>query len=73
MVVTQLTGLSGETQVSDGGNGDVRFVGIEGEAVGPRVLGLVLEVQGEGLVLEIGQAQLRRNGGAAETTGLEKC
>lgn len=44
MVVAQLTGLSGETQVGDGGNGDVGFFSVEGEAVGPRVLGLVLEV-----------------------------
>ena len=73
MVVAQLTGLSGETQVGDGGNGDVGFFSVEGEAVGPRVLGLVLEVKGEGLVLEVGQAQLGRDGSAAETTSLEIC
>lgn len=71
MVVAQLAGLGGETQVSDGGDGDVGLVCVKGEAVDPRVLGLVLEVQGEGLVLEVGQAQLGRDRSAAETTGLE--
>lgn len=70
MVVAQLASLSGETQISNGGDGNVGFVRIEGEAVGPRVLGLVLEVQSEGLVLEVSQTQLSRDRSAADTTSL---
>jgi hypothetical protein len=70
VVVAQLTGLSGETEVSNGGNGDVRLVGIEGKAVGPRIFGLVLQFQGEGLVLEISETGFGGDGGAAKTTSL---
>lgn len=71
MVVAKLTGLSGETEICDGGNGDVGLISIESEAVGPRVFGLVLEFQGEGLVLEIGETSLGGDGGTAKSTSLK--
>ena len=46
VVVAKFAGLSGETQVSDRGNGNVGFLGIEFEARDPAVFGLVLEVEG---------------------------
>lgn len=46
VVVAKFAGLSGETQVSDRGNGNVGFLGIELEALDPAVFGLVLEVEG---------------------------
>jgi hypothetical protein len=70
VVVAQLTRLSGETEVSNGGNGNVSLVGVESKAVGPRVFGLVLQFQGEGLVLEVGETGLGGDGGAAKTTSL---
>lgn len=42
MGVAQLTRLGGQTQVRDGGDGDISLVGGQGEAVRPRVLRLVL-------------------------------
>lgn len=72
MVVAQLTGLSGETQVSNGGNSNVGFVGIEIKALDPGVFGLVLQLEGQGLVLEIGETGLGRDGGVAETASLER-
>lgn len=42
MIVAQLAGFGGEAEVGDGGDGDVGVLGGKGEAVGPRVLGLVL-------------------------------
>lgn len=68
VVITQLTGLGGETQVSDRRNGDVRVLGVEGEAVGPGILRLVLQVQSQGLVLEVGKTELSGDGGIAEAT-----
>lgn len=70
MVVAELAGLAGETQVGDGGDGDVGFGSGQREAVGPAVFGLVLQVKREGLVLEVGQARFGGDGGAAKTTGL---
>lgn len=46
VVVAKFAGLGGETQVGDRGNGNVGFLGIELEALGPAVFGLVLEVEG---------------------------
>lgn len=66
MVIAQLAGLGGETQVRDGGNGNVGILGIESEAVGPGILRLVLQVQRQGLVLEVGEAELSRDGGVAQ-------
>lgn len=72
MVVTELTGLSGETEVGHRGNGDVGIFGVEGEAFRPGVFGLVLELQRQRLVLEVGKAGLGRDWGAAETTSLKR-
>ena len=72
MVVTQLTSLGGETEVSNGWNGDVGFVGVEIKALDPGVFGLVLQLEGQGLVLEIGETGLGRDGGVTETASLEK-
>jgi len=46
VVVAQFTGFGGETEVGDGGDGDVGFFGVEFEAIGPAVFGLVLEFEG---------------------------
>lgn len=46
MVVAQFTGFGGETQVRDGGNGDVSFFGVESKALCPAVFGLVLQFEG---------------------------
>lgn len=71
MVVAQLARLGGETQVCDGGNGDVGVGGRQFEAVGPRVLRLVLQVQSQGLVLEVSETKLSWDRSVAETTSLE--
>ena len=70
VVVAQLAGLGGEAEVGDRGDGDVGVRGIQREAVVPGVLRLVLQVQGQGLVLEVGQAGFGGDGGASEATGL---
>lgn len=70
MVVAQLAGLGRETQVCDGGNGDVGILSGKTEALGPCVFGLVLQLQGQRLVLEVGKAGFGGDGGAAETTSL---
>lgn len=68
MVIAQLTGLGGETQVRDRGNGNVGILRVEGEAVSPGILSLILQVQRQRLVLEISKAELGRDGGIAEAT-----
>lgn len=70
MVVAELTRLGRETQVCNGGDGNVRVGGGQLETIGPRVLGLVLQVQTEGLVLEVGEAELGGDRCIAETTSL---
>lgn len=70
MVVTQLTSLGRETEIGDRGNSNVGILGVEGETFCPGIFGLVLEFQRQGLVLEVGEAGLGRNRGAAETTSL---
>lgn len=71
VVVAQFACLSGETQVGDGGDCDAAILGSQAEAVGPGVLGLVLQVQGERLVLEVGETKLGGDRSVAESTGLE--
>lgn len=70
MVIAELTSLGREAQVGNGGNSDVVLGGSQLEAGNPAVLGLVLQVQGQGLVLEVSQAGLGRDGGTTETTSL---
>lgn len=70
MGVAQLTRFGGQPQVRDGGDGDIGVVGGQGEAVRPRVLGLVLQVQGQGLVLEISETGLGWDLGASNAAGL---
>lgn len=70
VVIAELTSLGREAQVGNGGNSDVVLGGSQLEAGNPAVLGLVLQVQGQGLVLEVSQAGLGRDGGATETTSL---
>lgn len=70
MVVAQLAGLGGEAQVCDGGDGDVGILSGKIEALGPRIFALVLQLQGQRLVLEVGKAGFGGDGGAAETTSL---
>ena len=66
VVVAQLTRLGAEAEVGDRGDGG-GFVGLEAE--GPFVLGLVLQLQLQVLVLEVGQPELGRHAGAADTPG----
>lgn len=70
MVVTELTSLRGETQVSHGGNGNVGVFGMEFKAWGPGVFRLVLEIESQRMVLEIGQAGFGGDGSASKTSGL---
>ena len=70
VVVAELTSLGREAQVGDRGDGNVVLGGGQLEAGDPAVLGLVLQVQGQGLVLEVSQAGLGRDGCATETTSL---
>lgn len=70
VVIAELTSLGREAQVGNGGNSDVVLGGSQLEAGNPAVLGLVLQVQGQGLVLEVSQAGLGRDGGTTETTSL---
>ena len=70
VVIAELTSLGGEAQVGNGGDSDVVLGGSQLEAGDPAVLGLVLQVQGQGLVLEVSQAGLGRDGGTTETTSL---
>lgn len=72
MVVAELTRLGGEAKVRNGGNGDLGVVSGQAEALSPRVLGLVLQLQAQGLVLEVGKASLGGHSCVAETTSLEK-
>ena len=51
-VVAQLTRFGGEAEVGDGGDGD----GAELEAGGPVLVGLVLQLELERGVLEVGEA-----------------
>lgn len=71
MVVAEFTGLGGEAEVRDGGDGNVGFGGGQREAVGPLVLRLVLQVESQRLVLEVSQTRLGGDGGAPKTAGLE--
>lgn len=66
VVVGELARLGGEAQVRDRRDLDVG----DGEALGPSVLGLVLELELEGFLGEVGQARLRGDGGVADATGL---
>lgn len=70
VVVAELARLGRKTQVCDGGDGNVRVCGGQFETVGPCVLRLVLQVQTEGLVLEVGETELSWYGCVAETTSL---
>lgn len=70
MVVAQLAGLGGEAQVCDGGDGDVGILSGKIEALGPCVFALVLQLQGQRLVLEVGKAGFGGDGRTAETTSL---
>jgi hypothetical protein len=70
VVVAQFASLGGETQVSNRRNGNVRVLGVEVEALDPGVLGLVLKLQGEGLVLEVGETGFGGNGSVAEAASL---
>lgn len=71
MVVAQFACLGRETQVGDGGNRDAGILRSQAEAIGPGVLRLVLKVQGEGLVLEVGETKLGGDRSVAESTCLE--
>lgn len=71
MVVAQFARLGGETQVGDGGDRDAGILGSQAETIGPGVLRLVLQVQGERLVLEVGETKLGGDRSVAESTGLE--
>lgn len=70
MVVAQFTSLGGETQVCNSRNGNIGVCGRQLEAVGPRVFRLVLQVQTQGLVLEVGETKLGWDGSVAEATSL---
>lgn len=70
MVVAELARFGGETQVCDCRDGDVLICGGQLETVGPCVLRLVLQVETEGLVLEIGETELGRDWCVAETACL---
>lgn len=73
VVVAQLAGLGGETQICDSRDGDVGVCGRQLEAVGPRVFRLVLQIQAQGLVLEVGETKLGWDGSIAEATSLVRC
>lgn len=71
MVVAQLARLGGQAEVGDGGDVDVVFRRGQREAVGPGLVGLVLQVEGQGFVLEVGQARFfGSTGGVTETASL---
>lgn len=55
VVVAQLTSFGGESEVRDGRNSDVLLRGFQCETVVPGVFGLVLQLQGQGLVVEVSQ------------------
>lgn len=54
LVVADFAGLAGETQVGHGWDCDIGLRGVQGKTVGPRAVRLVLQVQREGFVLEVG-------------------
>lgn len=66
MVVGELAGLSAEAEVSDGRDFEV----LDLEALGPFVFGLVLEVELEGLVGEVGEAGFGGNTGVTDSASL---
>jgi len=65
-VVGKLAGFGAEAEVGHGGDGDGGGL----EAEGPFLGGFVLEFEFEGLVLEIGEAGLGGDAGAADASGL---
>lgn len=65
-VVAQFAGLGAEAEVGDRGDGDGAVL----EAEGPQVVGLVLEFEFEGLVLEVGEAGFGGDGCASDTACL---
>lgn len=74
MGVVKFAGFSGETQVRDGRDLDVEILARgNGEAGGPCAVGLVLQVEGETLVLEVCEAGFGWKGSTTETTGLNPC
>ena len=66
VVVTELASLGAEAKV--GNRGDGRGLG-RLEAQGPLVFRLVLQLQLQLLVLEVGQLELRRDAGVSDATG----
>lgn len=66
MVVGELAGLSAEAEVCDGRDFEV----LDLETLGPFVFGLVLEVELEGLVGEVGEASFGGNTGVTDSTSL---
>lgn len=72
LVVGDFAGLAGEAQVGHGWDGDIGLGGVQGKTVGPRAIRLVLQVQREGFILEVGQACLRGDFGVADSAGLRQ-
>jgi hypothetical protein len=66
VVVGELAGLSAEAEVCDGRDFEV----LDLEALGPFVFGLVLEIELEGLVGEVGEASFGGNAGVTDSTSL---
>lgn len=70
LVVTDLTCFTGQAEVRNRGQGNIVLLRVQREAVRPRPIRLVLEVEAEELVLEVGQARLGRNRCVPKTASL---
>lgn len=70
LVVTDLTCFTGQAEVRNRGEGDIMLVRVQREAVRPRPISLVLEVETEEFVLEVGQARFGRNRCVPKTASL---
>ncbi len=66
MIIAQLARFGREAKVGDGGEGE----GPGLEAFGPLVFGFVEEVDFEGFLLEVGEADFGGGGGCADAAGL---